>query len=77
MTKTDIINLALKENNVKDKSRAVMVGDRFYDIVGAKQAGIPVIAVLYGFGSKAEFEKYNADFVANDTKSVGNIILGE
>ena len=54
-----------------------MVGDRFYDIVGAKQAGIPVIAVLYGFGSKAEFEKYNADFVANDTKSVGNIILGE
>ncbi len=35
-------------------SAAVMVGDREYDVFGAKKAGMPCIGVLYGYGSEAE-----------------------
>ncbi|MBO4338923.1 MAG: HAD hydrolase-like protein [Clostridia bacterium] len=77
MSKTDIVNQALEMNGITDKSRAVMVGDRFYDIVGAKEAGIPVIAVLYGFGDEDEFKRYGADFIAETPESIVRIISGE
>lgn len=53
----------------------VMVGDRLYDILGAKAAGIPCIAVLYGFGSCEEFEKYDADFVAETPADVQKLLF--
>jgi phosphoglycolate phosphatase len=34
--------------------RAVMVGDRLYDVIGARQHGLPTIGVLWGVGSEAE-----------------------
>jgi len=77
MTKTDIVNQALSLNGVADKCRAVMIGDRFYDIVGAKEAGIDVIAVLYGFGDENEFKKYGADYIAETPSDIKKIILGE
>lgn len=77
MTKTDVVNNALEALKVTDKSKAVMVGDRFYDIVGAKEAGIPVIAVLYGFGNEKEFQEYKAEYIAKDAKQIEKIILGE
>ena len=60
-----------------DKSRVVMVGDRKYDIDGAKGAGIATIAVLYGFGSREEFEEHGAEFIVENTKEIENIIFGE
>jgi phosphoglycolate phosphatase len=77
MTKTDIVNQALEMNGITDKSRAVMIGDRFYDIVGAKEAGVKSIAALYGFGSREEFEEYGADFIAATPDEITKIILGE
>lgn len=77
MTKTDIVNQALALNGIADKSRAVMIGDRFYDIVGAKEAGIEVIAALYGFGDENEFKKYGADYIAKTPSDITKIILGE
>ena len=77
MSKTDIVNQALSLNNIADKSRAVMIGDRFYDIVGAKEAGVKVIAVLYGFGDEKEFKKYGADYIAKTPSDITKIILGE
>ena len=77
MTKTDIVNQALSLNGVIDKSRAVMIGDRFYDIVGAKEAGVEVIAALYGFGDENEFKKYGADYIVKTPLDITKIILGE
>lgn len=42
---------------------AVMVGDRFYDIEGGKANGIDTIGVLYGYGSREEFEKAGATHI--------------
>jgi phosphoglycolate phosphatase len=57
--------------------KTVMVGDRFYDIVGAKNTGVKSIAVLSGFGSRGEFEQYGADYIAEDLFAACDIILGE
>jgi phosphoglycolate phosphatase len=51
--KSDLLAYALRETSV-DPARAVMIGDRSHDIVGAKNNGIKGIGVLYGYGSKDE-----------------------
>lgn len=42
---------------------AAMVGDRFYDIDGGRANGIDTIGVLYGYGSREEFEKAGATHI--------------
>lgn len=37
-----------------DKSEALMIGDRLYDVEGAAAFGIPTLGVLWGFGSREE-----------------------
>lgn len=61
--KTVILERAMTQLQVSP-AETVMVGDRLYDICGAKGAGVPCIAVLYGFGDRAEFEAYGADVIA-------------
>ena len=47
-----------------------MVGDREYDILGAKKFGIDSIGVLYGYGSREELEKAGAPYVAEKVKDI-------
>lgn len=75
--KTGIINDALEYLGCADKTKALMVGDRKYDIDGAKGAGIKTVAVLYGFGSREEFEEHEAEYIAETVSDVKNIIFGE
>ncbi len=42
-------------------SRAVMVGDRCYDALGAHAHGLPMIGVLWGVGSSDELREAGAD----------------
>ena len=53
----------------------VMVGDRFYDIVGAKDNKIPCIGVTYGFAPDGELESYGADKIVNSTEELCEYIL--
>ena len=57
--------------------RAVMVGDRFYDIQGAHENHIPAIGVLYGYGSREEFERAGAEAVAADAAELERLLLDE
>lgn len=73
--KEDIINDALDKLGVADRSRVLMVGDRKFDIVGAKKAGIPCAAVLFGYGSREEFEEYKAEFIVESCDEIREIIF--
>ena len=53
----------------------IMVGDRLFDIEGAKHFGMECIAVLYGYGSREEFEKYEAEYIVNTPADVAELIL--
>ena len=54
----------------EDKNDCVMVGDRKYDIIGAKENGIKSIAVLYGYGNREEFVLSGADFIAEKVENI-------
>ena len=43
--------------------RVAMIGDRRYDIEGGKACGLQTIGVLYGYGSREEFETAGADHI--------------
>ena len=61
--KADIIAYALEQIADADKSKIVMVGDRKFDILGARENGIDSIGVLYGYGSRTELEEAQATHI--------------
>ena len=58
-TKAAVIEYVLESNNIKDKSLAIMTGDKSHDIAGAKSVGLKSIGVLYGYGGLDEFAEAN------------------
>lgn len=73
--KSDIIAYVLDSLNITDKSAAIMIGDRFHDIEGARANGIKSLAVLCGYGSLEEFKEHRADFIAESMEEAGEIIV--
>ncbi|MET0721474.1 MAG: HAD family hydrolase [Tardiphaga sp.] len=57
--KTNLLRYALEETST-DPARAMMIGDRKHDIIGAANNGIATIGVLYGYGSRAELVEAGA-----------------
>ena len=72
--KACVIAYAIEEFGLTDRSKAVMVGDREYDIIGAKENGLSAIGVSYGYRQNPhEFEK--ADAVADTVAELKAILL--
>lgn len=61
--KADIIAYVIEQMAISDLSRVVMIGDRKYDIEGAKANGIKSAGVLYGYGDRQEIEEAGADHI--------------
>jgi phosphoglycolate phosphatase len=57
--KTDLLRYALDET-ATDPKRAIMIGDRMHDMIGAANNGIGTIGVLYGYGSREELRDAGA-----------------
>lgn len=74
--KTEIVKKCIRKMKLPENSKILMVGDRFYDIVGAHNAGIECAAVLFGYGNPEEFKKYKAEYIAKDVNELKNIIFG-
>ena len=73
-SKADVIAYALESCSVTDLSSVVMIGDREYDINGAKEAGIDSIGVLYGYGSREELENAGATYIAESVTDIISLI---
>jgi len=52
-----------------------MVGDRFYDVDGAKENNIKLIGVTYGFGSEEELKTAGANYIAHNAEELKDILL--
>ena len=72
--KADVIRYVLRANAISNREEVVMIGDRKYDIEGAKQNGITAGGVLYGFGNRQELEQAGADFIAAAVEDLGKIV---
>lgn len=73
-TKSDVIAYCLKKCSIEDKAGTIMVGDRKYDVEGAKQLGLDSAGVLYGYGDRAEFLKAGADYIVENVFELGELI---
>lgn len=71
--KTVLVNTALKEMMLLPSS-AAMVGDRHFDMEGAKAAGVTAIGVLYGYGEEAELQAAGANFICPTVKDLKNLL---
>lgn len=74
-SKDKVIAHALSEYGICDKSAAIMVGDRFHDIIGAEKNGIDSVGVLYGFGDRKELEAAKADYIAENISKLFEILI--
>ena len=68
-TKAKVIDYVLEKMN-GNKTDAVMVGDRKFDVEGAHLVGIPCIAIEYGYGGREEFAACGADYIGATPQSV-------
>lgn len=68
--KADVIRYALEISGIQDKSKAIMIGDRKYDILGAKENGLDSIGVLFGFGDYEELTNAGADYIAENVEDI-------
>lgn len=72
--KIEIINHTIDEFDMDNLEKIVMIGDRKYDIIGARQVGIDSIGVLYGYGSYKEISQEHPTFIAHTVSEVGEIL---
>ena len=73
--KSGLIHRALTEHNIEDKSRVVMVGDREYDILGAKECEVSSVGVLYGYGTEEELTNAGADMLAGSVEELKELLM--
>ena len=70
-TKEEVLEWVIEEYRINNKKyQAVMIGDRMYDILGARAVGIDTIGVLWGYGSKEELQKYGAKYIIKTPKEL-------
>jgi len=69
-SKSKVLEYAFSKAGINDKSKAVLIGDRKYDILGAHELGIKCIGVLYGYGTKDELIQYGADFLLDTVEDI-------
>lgn len=63
-TKADVIRYAIEQLRIRHTGEIVMIGDRKFDIIGARETGIDSIGVLYGYGDKEELTEAGATYLA-------------
>ena len=53
----------------EDKRKALMVGDRRHDIIGAHKNGIRACGVTFGYSEPGELESCGADRIADSVET--------
>lgn len=69
-TKADVIRAGLKAQGINNVSDILMIGDRKFDIIGAKECGIDSMGVLYGYGDLEEMQNAKADYICKNFKDI-------
>lgn len=73
-SKSEIIARLLAKHSITP-SNAIMVGDRMYDVEGAKKVGLDCIGVLFGFGNEEELINAGAVAIAKTPSEIAEKII--
>ncbi len=76
--KEDVIEEVFRRmdlDETKRKELAIMVGDRHFDINGAKHFGLDSVGVTYGFAKDNELTEAGATYVVDTVKELQELLL--
>lgn len=75
--KIEVMEECLEMLGMTDERRAhtVMIGDRHYDIGGAKHCGVASIGVTYGFAQGTELSDAGADYIVDNAEELERILM--
>ena len=69
--KGEVIAETLRRLGAEDRrSDVVMVGDRSYDVIGARENGLLCVGVSYGYGGREELEKAGAAKICDTSEEL-------
>lgn len=57
------------------RSQVYMIGDRSFDVEGARAIGIEAVGVTYGFGSMEELKAARADYIVRSVEELEKFLL--
>lgn len=70
--KVDVIRCVLEDTGAKPEE-TVMIGDRKFDILGAKEFGLTSLGVRYGYAAEGELEAAGADYIVDTVEQIGEL----
>ncbi len=73
--KTFLIKQVIGKKSGIESDEFLMIGDKHFDILGAKSAGIKSLGVLYGYGTEKELINAHADFLVKSVDELTNFLL--
>lgn len=77
VAKQEVILEALRRLDNPSTDELLMVGDRKFDVLGAKAMGFPCIGVRFGFAAPGELESSGAVFIAETVADLQQYLLNE
>lgn len=73
--KKEVISAVLQNFNNPPTEQVLMVGDRKYDVIGAKELGLPCVGVRFGFAAPGELESSGASYIAQTVADLQQYLL--
>ncbi len=74
-TKEAVIEYDLASLGNPDVEKCIMVGDRKYDVIGAREFGIECVGVTFGYGSREELEEAKAAYIAESVQELETLLI--
>lgn len=75
-TKSHVIGEVLAQMGNPPRGQVLMVGDRSYDVAGAKAQGVETAGAVYGYGTRDELETAGGDYLAESVEELEALCLG-
>ncbi len=78
VNKDEVVEEALRQlfgDKPVDRSQVYMIGDRSFDVEGARKAGVESVGVAYGYGSMEELKEAKADYIVRSVEELQKFLL--
>ena len=78
VNKDEVVGEALRqlfEGRPVERENVYMIGDRCFDVEGAKAQGIESVGVTYGYGSMEELKEAKADYIVRSVEELKRFLL--